>query len=96
MGDFFEELAENLDKGIKNSLSDDYTTEDLLKFMRDEYLIGPKGLNDYALRQEFTKILLAQEGLDKKDKMSRRQIQDDIAARNNSSLSRVYFLTKDL
>jgi len=96
MGDFFEELAGDLDKGIKDSLGDDYTTEDLVRFMRDEYLIGPKGLNDYAIRQKFTKILLEQEGLDKKDKMSRRQINDHIAATDNSSYSRVYFLTKDL
>lgn len=96
MSDFFEELAVNLEKGIKDSLGEDYTTEDLVKFMRDEYLIGPKGLNDYTIRQKFTKMLSDQEGLDKKDKMSRRQINDHIAATDNSSYSRVYFLTKDL
>jgi hypothetical protein len=96
MGDFFEELAINLDNGIKDSLGEDYTTKDLIKFMRDEYLIGPKGLNDYTIRQKFSKILSEQEGLDKKDKMSRRQINDHIAATDNSSYSRVYFLTKDL
>jgi len=96
MSDFFEELAVNLEKGIKNSLGEDYTMEDLVKFMRDEYLIGPKGLNDYTIRQKFTKMLSDQEGLDKKDKMSRRQINDHIAATDNSSYSRVYFLTKDL
>ena len=89
-------IAVNLEKGIKNSLGEDYTTEDLVKFMRDEYLIGPKGLNDYTIRQKFTKMLSDQEGLDKKDKMSRRQINDHIAATDNSSYSRVYFLTKDL
>lgn len=94
MGDFFEELAINLDNGIKDSLGEDYTTKDLIKFMRDEYLIGPKGLNDYTIRQKFTKMLADQEGLDKK--MSRRQINDHIAATDNSSYSRVYFLTKDL
>jgi hypothetical protein len=96
MSDFYEELAGNLDKGIKEGLGEDYTTEDLLRFMRDEYLIGPKGFEDYTLRQEFKFIWDAQKGLDKKDAMSRRQINDDMAARHNSSYTRIYLLTRDL
>jgi len=91
----YEEAAANLDKAIKDKLGEDYTTEDLLRFQMDEGLVTPDTTGDYNLKNKFMRIKEAQVDLPKKEQMSDRKINDQLASETNSSLSRVYAVTRD-
>ncbi|RKY66118.1 MAG: hypothetical protein DRP97_08380 [Candidatus Latescibacterota bacterium] len=92
----YEEAAEIFLKQVRDELGEDYTMEQLLRFQMDMELITPKTTGDYLLKEEFREILAAQKDKPKKEQLSRRKINDDIAARHNMAYSSVYNLTRDI
>lgn len=92
----YEDMATSFAKQVEIELGSDYSMEELLRYQMKRELITPKTAGDYILREEFTLINEAQVDLPKKEQLSRRKINDDIAARNNIAYSTVYALTRDL
>lgn len=92
----YEEAAHNLDKTLKTELGDNYTTEDLLRFQMDQKLTTPKCLEEYNLKNQFIEIQKGQEGLPKEEQKSNRAIADELASKNNCSISRMYNITRDI
>ena len=94
--EFYAYAAENIEKAAKSALGEDYTVEEFLRFQMKEGLITPKSTEEYNIKNEFLQIKEGQVYLPEKDQLSDRQINDHIAATTNSSMSRVYGITRDL
>ena len=92
----YEEAADNFAKDLENKLGKDYTVEDLLRYQMDIGLITPKTTSDYNVKKKIVQMREAQKGLPHKERLTNRQINDEIACSMNVSYSTVYNMTKGL
>lgn len=89
----FEEAAENLELAMQPL--GEITFEEMLRFQMENGLVTPKSVAEYNLKNEFEKIREAQKDLPKEEQKSNRKIADELAAKNNCSMSRMYNITRD-
>ena len=92
----YEEAADNFAEELEKNLGKDYSVEDLLRFQMDIGLITPKTTGDYNVKKKIAQIREYQKQLPEEDRLSNRQINEDIAGSMNLSYTTVYNLTRGI
>lgn len=92
----YEEAAQNFAEELENKLGKDYSVEDLLRFQMDVGLITPKTTGDYNVKKKIAQMREDQKNLPEDERISNRQINEEIAGSMNLSYTTVYNLTRGI
>jgi hypothetical protein len=95
----YKEAAEHLANELEDKLGNDYTPEQLEELLRaqmDLGLITPKTTGDYNLKKKIAQIRKEQKKLPQEERISNRQINEEIAGSMNLSYTTVYNIARDI